>query len=102
MDAAANITMKNTKEKIQTLIETSIIQNRQIKQCVYSIVPVKNLSGNPNLKNIKTSVCYREHIEDVTKQLASIINALFMNEILELKNEIAETKRKHQTVISKT
>ena len=32
MDAATNVTMEDTKEKIQTLIETSIIKKRQIKQ----------------------------------------------------------------------
>ena len=40
-----------------------------------------------NLKNIKTSVCYRAHIKDVTKQLASI-KALPMNDILGLKMKL--------------
>lgn len=35
--------------------------------------------------------CYRERIEDVTTQLDSI-KALFMNEILEIKHKVAETK----------
>ena len=32
MDAAANEIMEDTKEKIQALIEISVIENRQTKQ----------------------------------------------------------------------
>ena len=66
---------------------------RSVPQYPQKTVPVEISVETPNFRSIKTSVCYRKRIENVTTPLA-LIKALFVNEILELKNEIAETKHK--------
>ena len=55
MDAATNVTKEDTKEKIQTLIETSIIKKRQTKQGL-DLLSVQQLALTPPKKTASVEV----------------------------------------------
>ena len=65
MDAATNITMEDTKEKIQTLAETSVVENRQTKQisniAKNGIVETKHQVSERG--NIQTPNCNMENFK---------------------------------------